>query len=303
MRVVLGTRGSPLALAQTGQVLKAMQGRHPDVEFVVKEVRTQGDIAGEAPLATLPRGLFAKELELALERGDIDIAVHSFKDLQTEPSPGFEIAAISRREDPRDVLVTPQSTPLKELPKGARLGTSSPRRTAQIRAYRPDLELLPIRGNVGTRITKTHGPDFDGVIVAAAGVRRLGLEEQVTEYISIDICLPAVGQGALAVQVRAGDGPMKRLAEIMEDPDARTAVTAESAVLHRLGGGCRVPIAAFAELHVDELFLKGMVASATGDRLLKAEYTGSSARPGEAGLGLAERLLELGAGPLLEEGA
>ena len=300
MRVVVGTRGSPLALTQTEESLRLLRRRHPDLEFVVKEVRTQGDIAGEAPLANMPRGLFAEELESALERGEIDMAVHSFKDLPTDLAPGFAIAAIGRREDPRDVLVTPDRKTLAQLPKGARLGTSSPRRLAQLKAYRPDLEVLPIRGNVGTRIKKAHGPDFDGVVVAAAGVRRLGLEEQVSEHISPDICLPAVGQGALAIEIRAGDHRMLEVAAAAEHPETRTAVTAEMGVLQRLGGGCKVPIAAYAELRGEEILLKGMVASATGERLLKAQLSGSASQPAETGFRLAQQLLEMGAGALLE---
>ena len=301
MRVVVGTRGSPLALTQTEESLRLLRRRHPDLEFVIKEVRTQGDIAGEAPLANMPRGLFAEELESALERGEIDMAVHSFKDLPTDLAPGFAIAAIGRREDPRDVLVTPDRKTLAQLPTGARLGTSSPRRLAQLKAYRPDLEVLPIRGNVGTRIKKAHGPDFDGVVVAAAGVRRLGIEEQVSEHISPDICLPAVGQGALAIEIRAGDHRMLEVAAAAEHPETRTAVTAEMGVLQRLGGGCKVPIAAYAELRGEEILLKGMVASATGERLLKAELSGSASQPAETGFRLAQRLLEMGAGALLEE--
>ena len=301
MRVVVGSRGSPLALTQTQETIRVLRRRHPDVEFLVKEVRTQGDRAGEAPLAKMPRGLFAKELEVALSRGDIDMAVHSFKDLTTDLAPGFSIAAISRREDPRDVLVTPDKRTLERLPKGSRLGTSSPRRLAQIKAYRPDLEVLPIRGNVGTRIEKARGADYDGVVLAAAGVRRLGLEEQVSEYIPPEICLPAVGQGALAIEIRADDEPMRKIAVAADHPESHAVVAAEMGVLQRLGGGCKVPIAAYARLDGDELYLMGMVASAAGEKIVRAGTSAPASQPEEAGFLLAQTLLDKGAGALLEE--
>ena len=300
MRVVVGTRGSPLALIQTHEVLDPLRQEHPSIEFVVREVRTQGDIAGEAPLASMPRGLFAKELELALLQGAIDMAVHSFKDLPTELAPEFAVAAISHRQDPRDVLIAPSGHSLSQLPKGARLGTSSPRRMVQLRAYRPDLSVLPIRGNVGTRVRKAQGPDFDGVVLAAAGLLRLGLEAQVTEHIEPDICIPAVGQGALAIEVREGDRRMREIAAAAEDRESRTAVAAEMSVLQRLGGGCKVPIAVYATIQGESVSLLGMVASADGGQLIRATATGQAARPEEAGALLAQRLLEQGAGALLE---
>ena len=202
MRIVVGTRGSPLAVVQTEAVLELLRRRHPNVEFVVKEIRTQGDIAGEAPLAKLPRGIFAKELENALARGEIDMAVHSFKDLPTDLDAGFSIAAIGRREDPRDVLVTPDRRTLAELPEGSRLGTSSPRRRAQLMNLCPQAVVLPIRGSVDTRLDKAKSDEYDGAVLAAAGLIRLGRTDEIAEYLSAQEFVPPPGQGALAVEIR-----------------------------------------------------------------------------------------------------
>ena len=301
MHVVVGTRGSPLAMAQTEEVLAALRQAHPRVEFEVKKVHTQGDIAADTPLDKMPRGSFAKELETGLANGEVDMAVHSFKDLQTDLEEEFTIAAIGRRQEPRDVLVAPGFANLASMPSGSRLGTSSPRRLAQVKAYRPDLQVLPIRGNVGTRIEKANGGDFDGVIVAAAGVFRLGLRQHIAELIPPEVCLPAVGQGALAVEVRSGDRATFDIAAAADHPDTRTTVSAEMAVLHRLGGGCRVPIAAFAVADGHSLRIEGMVASSSGDTIVRSEATGLVSRPEETGRRLAQRLLDLGAGALLEE--
>ncbi|MBF8299233.1 MAG: hemC [Dehalococcoidia bacterium] len=301
MRVTVGTRGSPLALKQTNLVLALLRQGHPTVEFVTKTVQTQGDLRLDVPLKELPRGLFAKELETALMDGEIDMAVHSYKDLPTELAPGLAIAAIGEREDPRDVLVSPNRKVLRDLDAGSRLGTSSPRRLAQIKAFRPDLQIMSIRGNVGTRIQKAREGSVEGVVLAAAGLRRLGLWDQVTEVLEPELCVPAVGQGALAVQVRANDRNSAEIARAVNHQESFIAITAESAVLHRLGGGCRTPIAAYARLEGDSIRINGMVASFDGERMVRTSLTHPSSRPEEAGARLAERLLDLGAGPLLEE--
>ncbi|MBM4405432.1 MAG: hydroxymethylbilane synthase [Chloroflexi bacterium] len=298
-RITIGTRGSPLALTQTKGVIALLRKRFPKVSFIIKEIRTQGDVKADAPLESLPRGLFAKELEQALERGEIDLAVHSFKDLPTQLAPGFAIAAITKREDPRDVLVSPSYASLQALPKGARLGTSSPRRAAQMRAWRPDLAVLPIRGNVGTRIAKAGGPGFDGVVLAAAGVHRLGMHRHIREYIAPSICIPEPGQGALALEVRAGDGATAKIAAAARDRAATAAVTAEVAVLRALGGGCKTPIAAYAERKGAKLYLRAMVSDTAGRRVLRATASGTDNHPERLGTRLANRLLAMGAADVL----
>ena len=307
MRLTIGTRGSPLALTQTNLVLNILRERHPSVEFVVKVVHTTGDLAPNTPLRQLPRGLFAKELEFALAAGEIDLAVHSFKDLPTEIAPEFSIAATGKREDPRDVLVTPDRRTLAQLAPKSRLGTSSPRRFAQVRAFRPDIEVLPVRGNVGTRIRKAQQGELDGVVLAAAGMVRLGLQGQIAEYLDPALCLPAVGQGVLAVEVRAGDLGTAGIVQAVDHPETHVAVAAELAVLRRLGGGCRTPIAAYAVIEAErggeggEIHIMGMVASYDGVRMVKTSLRATANRPEAAGELLAQRLLEMGAGPLLQE--
>lgn len=306
MLVVVGTRGSPLAMTQTKSVVEALRRRYPAVEFSLREIRTTGDLAAEAPMRTLPRGLFAKELEAALASGEIDMAVHSFKDLPTELAPGLSIAAICEREDPRDVLVTPGKRTLAQLPAGSRLGTSAPRRLAQLKARRSDLQIVAIRGNVGTRIRKALEGEVDGVVLAAAGIRRLGLEAEIAEYLEPEVSLPAVGQGALAIEVRADDRRMIDIAGAADHRESRIAVTAEMAVLRRLGGGCRTPIAAYARLEGSvrqTLLLQAMVASSDGQRMVRGEARGPAADAAAIGDRLAKELLDQGAGAILEEEA
>ncbi len=302
MKITVGTRGSPLALKQTNLVLDILRREHPGVEFVVKTVQTQGDLRPNVPMQELPRGLFAKELEDALAAGEIDLAVHSFKDLPTDINPAFALAAIGKREDPRDVLVTPNRLSLRDLEPGARLGTSSPRRLAQIKAFRPDLDIMSIRGNVGTRIRKAQEGEYEGVVLAAAGIRRLGLENQITEFLEPEVCLPAVGQGALALEIRAGDKQTAEIAAAANHHETNVAVTAETAVLQRLGGGCRTPIAAYARINDNMLNIAGMVASYSGERLIRTSLTHSASQPESAGALLAQQLLDMGAGPLLADG-
>ena len=303
MRIIVGTRGSPLATTQTGLIVDLLRRHLPEVEFVVQEIRTQGDIAAEAPLSSLPRGIFAKELEVALSRGEIDLAVHSFKDLQTDLPEGMAIAAITQREDPRDVLIAPGHASFTALPQAARVGTSSPRRTAQLRAARPDLIYEPIRGNVGTRIDKAKSDGLDAVVLAAAGVHRLGLSHEITEYLAPELCTPEAGQGALAVEVRADDERSRQVAQAADHAETRIAVTAEVETLKKLGGGCKVPIATYAEVHGDEILLRGMVGELAGPRILRAHVTGPASHPMEVGRRLAQALVDQGARELLAEGS
>ena len=216
-RVLVGSRGSGLALRQTEEVLEQLRALEPDVDFQVLTVKTQGDVSSEAPLASLSRAIFVQEIERALLNGELDVAVHSLKDMPTSLPDGLAIGAVCKRLDPRDVLVNRWDCPLAELPASARIGTSSPRRAAQLLSLRPDVEALPIKGNVDTRLRKARGDDYDGVIVAAAGVKRLGLAEQVAEYLSAEDFVPAPGQGALAVEVRRGDDELLDLVSRIED--------------------------------------------------------------------------------------
>ncbi len=298
MRVVVGTRGSPLALAQTGTLLATLKRVYPQIEFALREIKTQGDISKDAPLGTLPRGLFAKELEQALLKGEIDLAVHSFKDLAAETTLGTQIAAISAREDARDVLVSRSYKSIESLPYGARLGTSSVRRAAQLKAFRPDLEIVAIRGNVGTRVEKGLGGTLAGVVLAAAGMHRLGLEGRIAAYIDPALCLPEAGQGALAVQVRAADHVHVDIARAVEDKTSCRCVNAEVEVVRDLGGGCTVPIGAYAQENAGEIWLRGVVAEPQGRELIRAELRGRAA-PEELGRRLAEELRRLGGDRLL----
>jgi hydroxymethylbilane synthase len=252
-------------------------------------------------LGQLGKGLFTKELEDEMLAGTIDIAVHSLKDLPTEMTPGLHIAGISEREDVRDALVARQGIgSFDSLPAGARVGTSSLRRQAQIRACRSDLGLEAIRGNVDTRIRKVDEGEFDAVVLASAGLRRLGYEKRITEYIDPDVILPAAGQGALAIQCRTGDADMNRLVQPLNDEATARACRAERAMLQGLGGGCLVPIAALASVAGSELRIRGLVASPDGSEMIRGAADGQAEKPEAVGNDLARALLASGAANLLE---
>jgi hydroxymethylbilane synthase len=247
------------------------------------------------------KGIFLKEIEQALLAGEMDLAVHSLKDMPTEQPEGLTIGAVFERGDPRDVLIAREGLSLEILPRGARVGTGSPRRSAQLRVVRPDLRLLDLRGNVETRLRKLDEGQYDAVILAAAGLVRLGLASRITEYLSPSILLPAVGQGALAVEIREDDSEMKQLVRPLEHNPTRIAVEAERTFLRAFGGGCRVPITAYASVRGDQLVLEGMVACSDGSRLLRDQLVGDAARPEEIAQGLAERLLQRGADEILQK--
>ena len=297
--VRVGTRTSPLAMRQTQAVIDLLSARHPAVRWDVVGITTKGDVQRTASLASLGRGVFVKEIEAALLSGEIDLAVHSLKDLPTEQTPGLAIAAYPLRDDPRDALVSRRGLPLELLPLGARVGTSSVRRAAQALAARPDVAVRPLRGNVDTRLRKALTDEYDAIIVAAAGVLRLGMGDRITQYLPSEVCLPEAGQGALAVQVRADDAGTSRLAAVIDDAPTRQAVTAERAVVTALGGGCTVPIAALALVRGAELEIQGLVASADGKRLVRAKVVGRADAAEQAGKDLALKLLEMGANEIL----
>lgn len=298
--IVIGTRGSALALAQANLVQAALSAAHPDRQFTLSIIRTEGDRAPGTPLSQFPqRGVFVRELEIALLAGEVDLAVHSMKDLPTDLSAGLAIAAVPQREDPRDALASPSGTPFDKLPAGARLGTSSPRRLAQLSRHRPDVAFVPIRGNVDTRWRKATSGEVTALVAAAAGLHRLGWRHIITQYLSPEVCLPAVGQGALALEARADDEATRRLASALDDAPSRRAVLAERAFLRGLGGGCQTPIAALAELREGQVRLRGLVASAGGSRVVQSEMSGPATDPEGLGERLAQKLLDMGAREVL----
>lgn len=289
--VAVGTRGSRLALIQTEWVIDRLRQLSPEINFEPRVITTTGDRSTKAERG---EGVFVKEIQHLLARGDIDIAVHSLKDLPTQPTTGVVIAAIPTRADPRDALVGGR---LDTLRKGARVGTGSPRRAAQLRRLRPDLEVLPVRGNVGTRIEKVRAGEFVAVMLAVAGLSRLGLEPD--EAFDPEVILPAPGQGALAVEAREDDEAARELVAPLEDPETRAAVTAERAVLRDLGGGCMLPVATYARIEDGALILSAAVVSSDGAREARGEGRGDFGRPEELAKQVAGRLIERGARALL----
>ncbi len=248
----IGSRGSQLALWQANHISALLRARGHEVEIEI--IHTTGDKITDVPLAMvgtkggLGKGIFTKEIEEALAAGRVDLAVHSLKDLPTELPPGFEIAAITERQDPRDAFCSRHYSEIKDLPKNARVGTSSLRRQAQLKAIRPDLDIHPLRGNVDTRLRKLEQGEYDAIILASAGLKRLGKTELIKQIIPAEIMCPAAGQGALGIEIRQGDAATRQHLEFLNDPAARAATTCERALLNRLGGGCQVPIGAFAEV-------------------------------------------------------
>ena len=298
--ITIGSRGSQLALCQTQHIVNRLQDLHPQFRFVIKRIRTKGDEHSSQPSFYFEeKGEFVMELEEALLSGEINLAVHSFKDLPLDSPEGLEIAAVNQREDARDVLVSMKANSLSQLPRGASIGTGSLRRAAQIKAFRPDLDVVDIRGNLDTRLRKVSSGQFDGIILAAAGLIRMGWEEQITEYLSMDICLPAVAQGALAIEAREGDEEIKRLVSVLNHEPTRQATTAEQAFLRCLGGGCRTPIAAFGQINGGTLELEGMVSTPDGGKLLRAGVKGSAELPEEVGSLLGEKLVARGGREIL----
>ena len=300
-RLVVGTRASALALWQTNWVVEKLRRLHPGLVVEIVPIKTEGDRVLDAPLPQLGgKGIFVGEIENALLRGEIDLAVHSLKDLPTEQPAGLAIAAIPEREDARDALVSRLGLPLAQLPRGAAIGTSSLRRSAQLLAARPDLRIGNLRGNLDTRLRKAV-TDFDAIAVAVAGLLRLGMAGRIDEVLPVDVCTPAVGQGALAVETRAGDREAIGLVAPLEDPTTRAAVAAERAFLHRLGGGCHVPVGGYAYANGEDLTLLAVVADPSGRLCLRRDLTGPRSDPVSLGERLADLLLAAGAHALLGE--
>ncbi len=299
--IVIGTRGSALALWQAKHIADSLRARYPDRHCDIRPIRTGGDVSREIALAEIgTRGVFVKEIEAALLARKVDLGVHSLKDLPSLLPDGLVLAAVSPREDPRDALVTRAGCTLVELPVGARLGTSSPRRGAQLLAARPDLVVESIRGNVDTRVRKALEGKYDGIVLAAAGLRRLGLEDRISEYMPLTVMLPAPGQGVIAVEARADDDEMLGLAAGIDDVPTHLAVRAERAMVRALGGGCTTPIGAYGVVEGEAIRLRGMLASPDGKLLVRAESSGSAQHPENVGAELAKQIWELGGGEVLE---
>ena len=300
--LIVGTRGSQLALWQAEWVQSQIRAIVPDVSVILKRIQTSGDKIQDVPLAKIGgKGLFVKEIEEALLRGEIDLAVHSMTDVPSVLPEGLEIICVPEREDPRDALIARNGYSLEKLPVGARVGTSSLRRQAQLLHVRPDLEIAVLRGNVDTRLRKVRENHFDAIILAASGLKRLGWDQEVTEYLSVDVSLPAIGQGSLGLEGREEDTFVQDLVARFEHRPTRLAVTAERALLTRLEGGCQVPIAGYATLQGDTLTLDGLVASLDGKRYIRQVISGPAGEAGSLGARLAEQLLERGAKPILQE--
>jgi len=300
--ITIGTRASKLALAQTEIVHASLLGLAPDLDTRIEHVTTKGDVVQDRPLSEIGgNGLFVTQIEEALRAGRLDLAVHSAKDLSSRLSPDMVLAAFLPRADPRDVLVSRDSVRLADLPSGARVGTSSPRRACLLGALRPDLVLLDIRGNVDSRLRKMHEGQYEAIVLAAAGLERLGLAEGVTEWFDPDVFIPAVGQGALAVEVRAEDHVIIELAARLNDPGTATAVRAERAFLAAIGGSCSLPVGAYATIEDGSLQIRGMIG-APGGRVVRGELTWQASDPERAGSTLAEQLLANGGRELVAAG-
>ncbi|HEX8150300.1 MAG TPA: hydroxymethylbilane synthase [Pyrinomonadaceae bacterium] len=307
MEIIIGSRGSKLALWQSEWVRARLEALDPGVEVRIEIFKTQGDVRLDVPLSTIGgQGAFTKELEVALLERRVDVAVHSLKDLPTVTPEGLSITATPEREDPRDALVlragsAARADSLKGLAEGAVVGTSSLRRIAQLKHLRPDVRIRDLRGNVDTRLRKLDEGGYDALILASAGLRRLGFGGRISAAVAQEEMLSAVGQGSLGVETRSDDAGTNALVSRLDDPRTRAAVTAERALLRSLGGGCQVPIAAHATAEGGRLRIDGLVAALDGSRVLRESLEGDAGEAGRVGEELAARLLDRGAGELLKE--
>jgi hydroxymethylbilane synthase len=312
-RIYIGTRGSKLALWQAEWVKSEIQHLHSEIEISLIKIKTTGDMILDVPLAKIGgKGLFVKEIEEAILRHKVDMAVHSMKDVPTELPEGLHLAAICRREDPRDALITKvqsssrnkfgiEARSFKDLPHGATVGTSSLRRLCQLMNIRPDLKIVQLRGNLDTRIRKLDEGQFDAIIVAVAGVKRLGLVYRITEILEPEICLPAIGQGAIGIECRVNDKAINTTLGVLNHQETSISVRAERAFLRKLGGGCQVPIAAYARIEDGMVIMDGLVGSITGERVIKSHAEGKLEDHERLGTNLAEDLLSRGAKEILAE--
>jgi len=305
-KVVIGTRGSKLALWQAEWVKAELQRMNPGLEIELNKIKTTGDKILDVPLAKVGgKGLFVKEIEEALLRGEADLAVHSMKDVPTDFPEGLYLAVICEREDPRDAFIAQNKQQgarrLKDLPQGATVGTSSLRRSCQLLSKRPDLKIVQLRGNLETRFRKLDEGQFDAMILATAGVKRLGWQQRITEVIEPQLSLPAIGQGAVGIECRINDEYINQLIAPLNHKETSICVRAERALLKRLQGGCQVPIAAYATIKDGRLIMDGLVGSVTGDRIIKEHLEGTIEDAETIGITLGEKLLSKGADKILAE--
>ena len=298
----IATRKSPLALWQANHVRDALMARNPGLDVELFTMSTQGDKILDTPLAKVGgKGLFVKELELGILEGRADLAVHSMKDVPVEFPQGLGLAAILEREDPRDALISNTISSIEALPQGARVGTSSLRRQCQLRARRADLEVLDLRGNVNTRLAKLDNGDYDAILLAAAGVKRMGWEDRITELLPPEQFLPAIGQGAIGIEIRVADDRVKRIVEALNDEQAATRIRAERALNARLQGGCQVPIAGYSEISHGVMVLRALVGRPDGTELVQGVISGKPEDAEELGQVLADDLLSRGAKQILAD--
>lgn len=299
--IVIGTRGSELALWQAHYVRMSLATLHPDKTFEIKVIRTTGDRVLDVALSKIgDKGLFTRQIETELINGGIDLAVHSLKDLQTSQPEGLTLGAVCEREVPNDAFISRRWRSINELPRGGRVATGSLRRRSQLLRFRPDLIIEEIRGNVPTRLLKFEESALDGIVLAYAGLKRLGRSDCVSQLIPTDVMVPAVGQGAVAVEIRKGDEEIKAMAAELDHAATRVCVEAERAFLKRLEGGCQVPIGGMATIDDDSITLNGFVGSLDGRECFRERVSGPSDSPATLGLRLAEKLIELGAGKVLD---
>jgi hydroxymethylbilane synthase len=300
--ITIGTRGSKLALWQANWVKSVLKQKFPRLTIELEIIKTQGDKILDVPLAQVGgKGLFVKEIEQALMDRRVDLAVHSMKDMPAEIPEGLCMGAIPKREIPFDVLISKNGLKFSKLEPGSIIGTSSLRRGAQLRHSRSDIVIEPLRGNLDTRLRKLETENLDAIVVAAAGVRRLDLENRVTEYLDEKIMLPAVGQGALCIEIREDDPPISEIISTLDDTHTRTIVSGERAFLNRLEGGCQIPIAGYGRIEDNRYRLTGLVAEVDGNRIFKDIIEGPAEASERLGIELAERLLDQGADELLEK--
>ncbi len=298
----IGTRGSALALWQAEWVKTQLKKRYPQFDFPLVKIKTAGDKIHDVPLARMGgKGLFVKEIEEALIKNNIDLAVHSLKDVPTLLPPQLMLSVIPKRENPLDALISREGRRLEELPVQARLGTSSLRRQAQLLNLRPDFKIETLRGNLDTRIKKLETEKLDGIIIAAAGVIRMGWEGKITQYLDSEKFLPAIGQGALGIETRRDDLTTNKMVAFLHHPDTALCVCAERSFLKKLEGGCQVPIAAFGKIANGKLFLEGLISSLDGKKIIRDTIKGNPEEAEKAGLLLAEKLLDAGGKAILKE--
>jgi hydroxymethylbilane synthase len=299
--ITIGTRGSPLALWQAHWIKSQLETVHDDLTVELVKIKTSGDKIQDVPIAKVGgKGLFTKEIEESMLRYETDIAVHSMKDVPVKFPPSLTLSVVTEREDPRDALISRKGLKLDSLPKGAKVGTGSFRRTTQLLHYRPDLEVVPMRGNVQTRLDKLESEGMDAIILAAAGLIRLGMADRITENIDPEIMLPGGGQGAVGIESRKEDLRVMNRIFPLDHEETHRALEAERAFLTRLEGGCQVPIGVYATIEEETLHLRGLVGSLDGKQVLKAERKGSVDDPEAIGLQLAGEILEMGADKILK---